>query len=136
MVRPRCEERPIGPGSDVTVAATIRTLLSDVDDTTFALSCEIDGSRAVMRLVGELDLGSAPRLREQIVGVVDAGVVDLVLDLAELEFIDSSGLSVLVMALKRLRERDGDLRLRSVPAQTRRVLAVSGLDRVFPMTAD
>jgi anti-anti-sigma factor len=51
--------------------------------------------------------------------------------MADLEFIDSSGLSVLVAGLKRLRDSGGDLTLRSVPDQTRRVLEVSGLSRVL-----
>ncbi len=107
-----------------------------MDATTFALSSEIDGDHAVLRLVGELDLATAPRLRDQIVSVVNGGVTHLVLDLARLDFIDSSGLSVLVVAFKRLRERDGELRLRSVPAQALRVLEISGLHRVIPMVAE
>ncbi len=51
--------------------------------------------------------------------------------MSALEFIDSSGLSVLVAGLKRLRNSDGNLTLRSVPEQTRRVLEVSGLSRVL-----
>ena len=98
----------------------------------FSISSEMDGPRAVMRLVGDLDLSTAPRVREEIVALLDHGVIELVLDLADLDFIDSSGLSVLIIALKRLRERQGDLRLRSVPARVQRVLEASGLDRVIP----
>lgn len=99
----------------------------------FSVATEVDGDRAVVRVVGELDLQTAPRLREELVAVVNQGVTDLVLDLAALDFIDSSGLSVLIMALKRLRERGGELRLRSVPDRARRVLEASGLDRAIPM---
>ena len=99
----------------------------------FSVATEIDGDHAVVRVVGELDLETAPRLREELVGLVNRGVTELVLDLADLDFIDSSGLSVLIMALKRLRERGGELRLRSVPARARRVLEASGLDRAIPM---
>jgi anti-sigma B factor antagonist len=99
----------------------------------FCVSSEVDGERAVVLLVGELDLQTAPQLREELVGLLDRGVNDLVLDLADLDFIDSSGLSVLIMALKRLREREGELRLRAVPARARRVLELSGLDRAISM---
>jgi anti-anti-sigma factor len=102
----------------------------------FSVAVEVDGERAVVGVVGELDLQTAPRLREELVALVNRGVTDLVLDLAALDFIDSSGLSVLIMALKRLRERGGELRLRSVPARARRVLEASGLDRAIAMVEE
>lgn len=88
----------------------------------------------MLEVVGELDIGTAPRLREQVVAMVNGGCTRLVLDLEGLTFLDSSGLSVLIMALKRLRERGGELVLRSTPPQARAVLDMAGLSRVF-MTA-
>jgi anti-anti-sigma factor len=54
-----------------------------------------------------------------------------VLDLTALSFIDSSGISQLIVALKRQRELGGDVILRSPPDQARRVLEIAGLTRVF-----
>jgi anti-sigma B factor antagonist len=55
----------------------------------------------------------------------------LVVDLADTEFIDSTGLGVLIRALKRLRHRGGDLVLRSPRPNARKVLKITSLDRVI-----
>lgn len=87
----------------------------------------------VIFVAGELDFHSAPELRQEILTALNEGASRLVLDLGEMEFIDSSGLSVIIAAFKRCRERGGELLLRSVTERTRRVLEVSGLDKVFSM---
>jgi anti-sigma B factor antagonist len=85
----------------------------------------------VILVAGELDFHSAPELRQAILTALNEGASRLVLDLGEMEFIDSSGLSVIIAAFKRCRERGGELILRSVTERTRRVLEVSGLNKVF-----
>ena len=85
------------------------------------------GRTAMVQLCGELDLSTAPRLDELFASLADEGVLDVTVDLADLDFIDSSGLQVLVVGLKRLREQGGDLGLRSPRPSTRRVLEITGL---------
>lgn len=85
----------------------------------------------VIGLSGDLDFHTARWLREKLLELHTAGIHNVVLDMASLDFIDSSGLSVLVAGLKRLKNSDGNLALRAVPEQTRRVLEVSGLSRVL-----
>lgn len=97
----------------------------------FDMRTSTDGTKSTIGLVGDLDFHTARRLREKLLELHAEGVTDVVLDLAELEFIDSSGLSVLVAGLKRFRSSGGDLTLKSVSSQTRRVLEVSGLSRVL-----
>ncbi|HEX2179349.1 MAG TPA: STAS domain-containing protein [Actinomycetota bacterium] len=97
----------------------------------FDMRVTTEGSKSIIGLVGDLDFHTARRLREQLLASHADGIHDVVLDMTELEFIDSSGLSVLVAGLKRLRDSGGSLTLRSVPDQTRRVLEVSGLSRVL-----
>ncbi len=92
-----------------------------------------DGS-LVLAIGGELDIGSAPRLREEITILVDGGCTRLVLDMGEVTFLDSSGLSVLIMGLKRLRERGGDLLLRAVNPQPRAVLEMTGITRLLGLS--
>jgi len=84
-----------------------------------------------VHLRGELDLSSAPRLREALSDLYRGGTHSLILDLSELAFVDSTGLSELVAALKHCRQRGGDVVLRSPSASTAKVLAICGLDRVF-----
>ena len=97
----------------------------------FSLSVSTEGDRSVIRVAGELDLATAPKLRAAVLDLLREQVIHVEVDLAELGFIDSSGLSVLVGALKRLREPGGDLRLRSVPPQAANVLRVTGLHQIF-----
>lgn len=97
----------------------------------FEMRPKTEGSATVIELAGDLDFHTARQLREKLLELHTQGVTAVVLDLGELEFIDSSGLSVLVAGLKRLRNSGGDLTLRSVSSQTRRVLEVSGLSRVL-----
>lgn len=98
---------------------------------TFDINVTTSGDKAEIAVVGELDFHSAPQLRETIVELVSQGVVDVIVDLSRLEFIDSSGLGILVAARNRTAERGGSLLLRSPSAQTSRVLEISGLNRLL-----
>lgn len=97
----------------------------------FEMRIKQEEGATVIELIGDLDFHTARRLREQLLELHTQGSNNVVLDMSQLEFIDSSGLSVLVAGLKRLRNSDGNLSLRSIPDQTRRVLEVSGLSRVL-----
>ena len=91
-------------------------------------SIERDGSAIVVRLGGELDLYNAPTLREALLDAAAAAPGRLVVDLADVRFIDSTALGVLVEA----RSRAGDAFALAAPAlETRRALEISGLDRHF-----
>lgn len=97
----------------------------------FELKVTVLEDEAVISVVGELDFATAPRLREQILELLKGGTTSLVIDLSRLDFVDSSGLGVLVATLKRMRERDGRLMIRSPSANTSKVLQVSGLDKLL-----
>lgn len=89
---------------------------------------------AVVKVVGELDLATAPRLREVLVDLAEQGANQVTVDLAEMRFINSTGLSVLVAAWKRMRENGGDLALRSPSAAAMKILEVTGATHVFTIT--
>jgi anti-sigma B factor antagonist len=88
--------------------------------------------REVLPLTGDIDLVTAPVLRAELKERLDR-TSSLVLDLSELHFIDSTGLGVLVGALRRVRTEGGDIRLAGAPSSIRRVFAVTGLDQVFTL---
>ena len=90
-----------------------------------------EGTRAVAELSGELDAATAGQLREEIVALVADGVRTLVLDMAALALIDSTGLGVLVGVLKRVLQHGGELQLRAPRRAVRKVLDITGLDRIF-----
>ena len=83
----------------------------------------------IAELSGDLDLASAPDLREQLLGLLRPGTSRLVLDLSRVSFCDASGLAVLVGASHRARMLGGFLRLAAVSPATDRVLHLTGLDR-------
>ena len=86
-----------------------------------------DGA-VVLSLAGELDLYNAPILREALGAAVEQPPRRLVVDLADVSFVDSTALGVLLEARGVLRDRD-DFVLAAPGAETRRTLQVSGLDR-------
>lgn len=97
----------------------------------FAVSVlPVDGM-ATVRVIGDLDTHTAPRLRATFVGLVADGIRQVTVDLGETSFMDSTGLSVLVGGLKRLREHGGDMVVRSPSRATVRLFEMTGLDAVF-----
>lgn len=90
--------------------------------------------RAEVRLIGDLDISTAPLLREGLLSLLADGSSDITLDMAELAFIDSTGLSVLVGAFKRARQHGRDVVLRNPRPPARKVLEISGLDTVIRVT--
>jgi anti-sigma B factor antagonist len=80
---------------------------------------------------GELDIYTAPALRDLLQNVISEGAQDLLLDLTDMAFIDSTGLGVIVGALKRVRERGGNLVLRAPTPAVRKVLDITGLSEII-----
>jgi anti-sigma B factor antagonist len=89
------------------------------------------GSWLVVTARGELDLASAPALRDALDRGFEADVPRIAVDLTAVSFMDSSTLGVLLAYLKRTRERDGELRLVGVTGSPAKVIALTGLDSAF-----
>lgn len=87
----------------------------------------------VIEVVGEIDVYTAPKLREAIVGVIDAGHTQLIIDIAGVAFLDSTGLGVLVGALKRVRCEGGSLHIICNSERLLRIFEITGLDKVFEL---
>jgi len=104
--------------------------------TDFGVVTDVDDGLATVAVRGEVDVYTAPRLREQLYGVVADNVPRVVLDLSAMTFIDSTGLGVIVGTLKRLREAGGDLVIRSPTRSTRKVLEITGLTRILEIVDD
>ncbi|HEY6794326.1 MAG TPA: STAS domain-containing protein [Kineosporiaceae bacterium] len=95
-----------------------------------------DGSAVtVLRVLGEVDVGTAPLLEEKIAKALDGGVPRLVIDLARVDFCDASGLRVLMSARKRCLERHGWIRLVG-GRRIRRLLEVTDLLEALPCHHD
>jgi len=85
------------------------------------------GDEVVLVLVGELDPHTAPILRSSVDDAVSDVTTTLVLDVAGLQFIDSSGLRVIISAHKVMADKGGRLVLRAPTDNTRRLLDITGL---------
>jgi anti-sigma B factor antagonist len=85
----------------------------------------------VVKVVGEVDIETSPALDERLRSVLDQGHSSLVIDLAGVTFLDSTGLSVLIGGLRRCQDGRGELRLLSPRANVRKVLEVTGLIGTF-----
>ena len=94
------------------------------------LGVEEMGSAYVVRLGGELDLYNAAQVRAALVDACAQAPERIVVDLGEVEFLDSTALSVLIETRARMNNRGG-LMLAAPGLETRRALQISGLDKLF-----
>jgi anti-sigma B factor antagonist len=97
------------------------------------LTTREEGDRTVVVVGGEIDVYTAPKLREQLVDLVNAGRYHLVIDREAVDFLDSTGLGVLVGGLKRVRAHDGSLRLVCTQERILKIFRITGLTKVFPL---
>ncbi len=100
-----------------------------------SLSTRAEGDATVLEIAGEIDVYTAPKLREQLVDLVNAGSYQLIVDLERVEFLDSTGLGVLVGGLKRVRAHDGSLSLVCTQERILKIFRITGLTKVFPIHA-
>ncbi len=90
----------------------------------------------VLEIAGDLDHAHATELRELVATCPLQPGQCLVLDLAGMEFCDSSGITALIAARNHAHAARADIALAAVPANTRRVLRIVGLDQVFTLLPD
>ena len=96
----------------------------------FSMSVDDDNGKAVVRVVGEIDLETAPALESRLVELAGSGTRVVTVDMAEIDFIDSTGLHALVVGYRALRALGGDLLVQSPSRNAVRILELSGLDKV------
>jgi anti-sigma B factor antagonist len=85
----------------------------------------------VIEIGGEIDVYTAPKLRERLVSLVESGSYRLIADMENVEFLDSTGLGVLVGGLKRVRAHEGWIDLVCTQSRILRIFRITGLNRVF-----
>lgn len=95
---------------------------------------ERDGC-VVVAVRGEVDLATAPALKDRLLELVSEGKTEIVVDLSNTDFLDSTGLGAVVAAYKRVRAHEGHMRLVATSARVKRVFEITNLDRVVPICA-
>ncbi|HEV3228069.1 MAG TPA: STAS domain-containing protein [Solirubrobacteraceae bacterium] len=99
--------------------------------TDFKLSDQASDQRHVVSVAGEIDLFTAPELKQRLVSLIDSGQRHIVIDLSETTFLDSTGLGVLIGAVKRLRGQDGELVIVNRDESIAKTFEITGLDQIF-----
>ncbi|MFE3636611.1 STAS domain-containing protein [Streptomyces cellostaticus] len=90
-------------------------------------------STAVVHVSGDVDLHTAATLRAHALAVVNEGVPNLVLDLAGVDFVDSTGLSAFIGLLHTTQQAGGSLRLADVPDRLTRMVTMTGISELMPI---
>lgn len=101
----------------------------------FDLQITERGDWVVLAPIGEVDLSTAPRIRQEGVRAVAGGARHLVIDLGGVDFMDSLGVGVLVALRKRVASVGGSLRLARPEPQVQRVLSLAGADQVMDVVS-
>ena len=94
---------------------------------------ETKSGKNVVTLRGEIDVYTAPRLRQTLIDLVEGGATDIVVDMEKVDFLDSTGLGVLVGGLKRVKDREGSMKLVATQDRILKIFDITGLSKVFPM---
>ncbi|MFF5339669.1 STAS domain-containing protein [Streptomyces althioticus] len=104
--------------------------MSDALDTTVRYTGK---HTAVIVVSGDVDLHTAPLLRVEALTAMTRGARHLVLDMAEVDFVDSTGLSTLIVLLHATQEAGGSLRVARVPERLVRMVTMTGIAELLPL---
>ncbi|MFE0490035.1 STAS domain-containing protein [Streptomyces griseoaurantiacus] len=97
-------------------------------------SIRLTGDRtAVVAVVGDVDLHTASALRTRAQAVVDQGAPHLVLDMEQVDFVDSTGLTTLIVLLQAAQAAGGSLRVARIPERLVRMVTITGVSQLIPM---
>jgi anti-sigma B factor antagonist len=107
-----------------------------VDGPGVAIAVHREDDKVVVDIRGEVDVIGAAELSGVVRDLVAEGATDLILDLADVTFLDSTGVSALVASRSLCRSHDGDLTLRAPSPRAWRVLTITGLDGIFAVDRD
>lgn len=103
-------------------------------DTLPMTSCSPAGGRRVVNLQGELDIAAVDRIEAELAALAGSGTAELVLDLSDVTFCDTSGVNLFLRLQRRCTAARARLRLQAVPGGPGRVLRLLGVHQVIPCT--
>jgi anti-sigma B factor antagonist len=94
-----------------------------------------EGGWDVVDVTGDVDLASAPALRARLDDLLADGSRRVLVNLQQVAFMDSSGLSAIVSGMKGMRERGGEIAIACANASILKIFSITGLDRVVSIHA-
>lgn len=92
---------------------------------------DAQGDCSVVQITGEIDVYTSPKVKDAIGSLIDRGVYNLIINLENVRYIDSTGLGVLIGGLKRVREHGGSVNLVCTNPQIRKIFDITGLVKIF-----
>ncbi|EHL17454.1 anti-anti-sigma factor [Peptoanaerobacter stomatis] len=84
-------------------------------------------------LEGEIDIYTATKLKESLSVINEENIKDVVINMQNLEYIDSTGLGILVGVLKRLKQKEKDIYILNTKANVKKIFTITGLDKIFKL---
>ncbi len=96
-----------------------------------SIKTETQGRFLVIHLEGDVDAYSSGKIKDMILGQIDQGNSSLVIDLAKVPYMDSSGLGMMVTVLKNINKRQGTLRIIGLNGDLKNIFSLTRLDKVF-----
>lgn len=90
-----------------------------------------EAEKILIKLAGEADVYASPEMKEELYKLLEEKPKSIVIDCSELNYIDSTGLSILIGLLKRQKEHGGDVQLLSLQPHVRKIFNITSLDKVF-----
>lgn len=85
----------------------------------------------MVRLIGEVDIYNAPQLKDSLLNLLNERQGNIILDCRELKYIDSTGLGVLISALKKAKEFNGSIKITNLKPYIYKIFSITGLDKIF-----
>jgi len=96
----------------------------------------LENKAYAVEVQGEIDVYTSPRVKETINELIDAGNYNMVVNLEGVRYIDSTGLGVLIGALKKVREKSGKIVLICTNPQIKKIFNITGLIKIFDIYKD
>jgi anti-sigma B factor antagonist len=90
-----------------------------------------DETTCLLDIEGEIDVYTSPQLKQDLVQLAERGIKKVIINLSKVEYLDSTGLGVLIGGLKRLREAGGNLALFGPGMRIQRIFEITGLNKIF-----
>lgn len=90
----------------------------------------------IIKLSGDIDALTAPKITEHIRGHITKGNINLVTDLREVEYTSSAGLRMMLAAVKETRSKNGDMRLANIQPDVLKVLTLTGFNNILKIFPD
>jgi anti-sigma B factor antagonist len=95
------------------------------------IKSHLDNNFWNINMNGELDVAGADKVKEHLNGLVEKKPVDIKIDCTDLEYIDSTGLGVLIGVLKRLKVNEKDIYILNPRKNVKKIFDITGLDKIF-----